>query len=85
MKRTATRRGVADRDELRTEYRFDYRKARLNPYAERARKAGMVVVLDDEIARVFRTPESVKAVLRALIATMPAVTPKRRRHHQAEA
>lgn len=31
----------------------------------------MVVVLDPNIAKVFTTPDSVKSVLRALIATMP--------------
>ncbi len=70
MKRTAQA-TASTRDELRPEYQFDYTKARPNPYAKRLRDGGMVVVLDDEIARVFKTPESVKSVLRALIATMP--------------
>ena len=34
-------------------------------------EGGRVVVLDPDIAQVFTTPESVNAVLRALIATMP--------------
>jgi hypothetical protein len=31
----------------------------------------VVVVLDPDVAEVFKTPESVNAVLRALIAAMP--------------
>lgn len=67
-------------DELRPEYRFDYSKAKPNRFAAEARKGCVVVVLDEDIARVFRTPESVKAVLRALISTMPGKTaPKARK------
>ena len=63
-------------EELRPEYHFDYSKAKPNRFATRAGKGTMVVVLDEEIARVFKTPESVRAVLRAIAATMP---PRRRR------
>ena len=59
-------------DDMRPEYRFDYRKARPNRYAGRIDKGRLVVVLDPDIAQVFTTPESVNRVLRALIATMPA-------------
>jgi hypothetical protein len=59
-------------DELREEYRFDYARARPNRFASEFGQGRVVVVLDDDIAQVFRTPEAVKAVLRALIATMPA-------------
>lgn len=56
---------------MRTEYSFDYRKARPNRFAGRADGDRLVVVLDPDIARVFTTPRSVNAVLRALIKTMP--------------
>jgi hypothetical protein len=56
---------------LRPEYRFDYSKAKPNRFAERT--AGCVaVLLDPDKAEVFKSPESVNAVLRALMATMPA-------------
>ena len=58
-------------DDLRPEYRFDYRKAKANRFAEEAVKGGFVVVVDADIAEVFQTPESIKDVLRALIANMP--------------
>jgi hypothetical protein len=59
-------------DDLRPEYRFDYRKARPNRFASRMDKNRVVVVLDSDIAQVFTTPEAVNNVLRALITTMPA-------------
>jgi hypothetical protein len=59
-------------DDLRPEYSFDYRKARPNRFAGRIDKGQVVVVLDPDISEVFTTPESVNAVLRALIATMPS-------------
>jgi hypothetical protein len=58
-------------DELQTEYRFDYRKARPNRFAASYKAGSRVVVLDPDIAKAFTTPESVNAVLRALLDTMP--------------
>jgi len=58
-------------DGLRPEYHLDYRKAKPNRFAGNVDKSRVVVVLDPDIAEVFTTPESVNAVLRALIATMP--------------
>jgi hypothetical protein len=58
-------------DELRPEYRFDYSKSRENRFAGRSQGERLVVVLDPDVAEVFKTPESVNEVLRALIATMP--------------
>lgn len=53
------------------EYELDYRKARPNRFAATIEEGSLVVVLEPYIARVFTSAESVKAVLRALIATMP--------------
>ncbi len=59
-------------DELMPEYNFDYQKAKPNRFAARAGKPALkVVVLDEDVAQVFTTPESVNQVLRALIDTMP--------------
>ncbi len=71
-------------DDLLPEYRLDYAKARSNRFASAAAE-GLVVVLDEDIARVFKTPESVKAVLRALIATMPTERPAGRSSRGAKA
>lgn len=61
---------VAD-DDMLPEYHFDYSKARPNRFATERKPGSRIVVLDPDIAEVFTTPESVNAVLRALIATMP--------------
>jgi hypothetical protein len=58
-------------DDMLPEYRFDYRKARPNRFAARLKRGSRAVVLDPDVAAVFSTPESVNAVLRALIETMP--------------
>lgn len=71
MKKTQSAKEPKPADELRREYRFDYRAAKPNRFAARAAQARTVVVLDPDIAEVFTTPESVNDVLRALIATMP--------------
>jgi hypothetical protein len=79
MKKTKTSDpGPADHDELRPEYRFDYAKARPNRFAGRVDPERVVVLLDPDVSEVFRTPESVNAMLRALIAAMPTVPKKTR-------
>jgi len=57
--------------EMLPEYRFDYAKAKPNRFAG-GRGTRVVVVLDPDISEVFKTPESVNTVLRALITTMPS-------------
>ena len=63
-------------DELLSKYDLDYSKGRSNCYAGKIDKSQVVVMLEPDIAEVFTTPESVNAVLRALIATMPATPAK---------
>ena len=63
---------ASNSEDLRTEYRFDYQKAKPNRFAGRAEGRRVVVVLDSDVARVFRSPDDVNAVLRALIETMPS-------------
>ena len=58
-------------DELRDEYQFDYRQAKPNRFAAAVRAGGRLVVLDPEVAATFRGSDSVNAVLRALLHTMP--------------
>lgn len=59
-------------DDLAPEYTFDYKKAKTNRFAakDKARKM-TVVVLDEDVAKVFSNPETVNKVLRALIEIMP--------------
>jgi hypothetical protein len=61
----------ATNDDMQPEYQLDYSKARPNRFASKIHEGGRIVILDPDIAQVFTTPESVNAVLRALIATMP--------------
>jgi hypothetical protein len=58
-------------DGLRPEYRFDYRKARPNRFADRIGGDQVVITLDPDVSRVFTNSESVNNVLRALITAMP--------------
>ena len=59
-------------DELLPEYHFDYSKARPNRFVSLMEEEPMVVLLDPDVARVFKNSETVNTVLRALIETMPA-------------
>lgn len=73
MKATNKREKAEDAaDELAPEYSFDYSQARSNRFAGQVDRSRVVVLLDPDIAEIFTTPESVNAVLRALIKTMPA-------------
>ena len=56
---------------LRPEYRFDYTKARPNRFAERGVSKSVVVLLDPDVAKVFKSAESVNSVLRAILAAVP--------------
>lgn len=58
-------------DELRTEYQFDYKKARPNRFARRDEKTPLIVVLDPDMAKVFSTSESVNHALRTILAAFP--------------
>jgi hypothetical protein len=57
--------------EMRREYKFDYRKARPNRFASKAKDEPLVVLVDPDVAEVFTTPESVNRALRALITATP--------------
>ncbi|MGC1306786.1 MAG: hypothetical protein WA885_06125 [Phormidesmis sp.] len=59
-------------NELLPDYQFDYTKAKHNRFAVGHKtQNSTVVVLDEDVAQVFTTPESVNKVLRALIESMP--------------
>ncbi|MGA8537900.1 MAG: hypothetical protein WB566_00290 [Terriglobales bacterium] len=56
---------------LRSEYRFDYTKARTNRFARRARGKSVVVLLAPDVAKVFKTGELVNDALRAIMKAVP--------------
>lgn len=72
MKKTLRTKTKAEQpDDLAPEYRFDYRKARPNRFAKRTQPESIAVLLDPDVAQVFETGDTVNAVLRALMTTMP--------------
>lgn len=56
--------------EILPEYHFDYQKAKSNRFTAQNAKGKMTVILDEDIAQVFTTSESVNKALRALIEAM---------------
>lgn len=73
MKKTSTvERGSEHRAaDLRDEYRFDYAKAKPNRFASRARNKSVVVLLEPDVAKVFRDGASVNDALRAIMKAVP--------------
>lgn len=69
----------AKSDDLRPHYDFDYAKSRPNRFASRLADGTVAVVLDPDVAAVFRSDEAVNTFLRSAIAAMPAETGKKRR------
>lgn len=57
--------------ELKLEYRLDYRKSRSNRFAAGMRGDARAVILDPDLASVFRTSKSVNDFLRSVISALP--------------
>jgi hypothetical protein len=72
MKKTL--RGRARGKEMRREYRFDYRKSHPNRFASLVKAGTVAVVLDPDVASVFRSSESVNSLLRSVINALPRDT-----------
>ena len=70
MKKTSNHKKPKGR-EMRREYRFDYRKSRPNRFAPLMKGGAVAVVLDPDVASVFRSPESVNSLLRSVIMALP--------------
>ncbi|MFQ5593278.1 MAG: hypothetical protein ACE5HA_03950 [Anaerolineae bacterium] len=74
MKDTKLAEGVSvEAEDMQEEYRFDYSKAKPNRFADQVGQDRLMIVLDPDVAAVFKTPESVNSVLRALIAAIPNI------------
>lgn len=71
MKREDRRKRPREANQMRPEYRFDYRKARPNRFAGRIQAGAVAVVLDPDVASVFGSSETVNALLRSVISAMP--------------
>jgi hypothetical protein len=59
-----------DFDEMLPEYQFDYQTARPNRFVNEITEGSLIVVLEPEIAQVFRTQEAVKTILCAIAKAM---------------
>ncbi len=55
-----------DNDEMKSEYRFDYSKARPNRFAEEYNRTRRTVILDADVADDFPNSEAVNEALRFL-------------------
>lgn len=63
--------GAGDRMTIRhASYSFDYSKSKENRFARRISKDAVVVVLDPDVADVFRDSKRVNSLLRATIAAV---------------
>jgi hypothetical protein len=67
---------------MRAEYCFDYAASRPNRFAAQVARGGTLVVLDPDVAGVFRTSEAVNDFLRSVIAALPG-QPKGKRRRSA--
>jgi hypothetical protein len=84
MKKASKQRLRNRRDELRTEYQFDYGSSRPNRFASRMSSHAVAVVLEPDVAEVFDSSESVNQLLRSVIAAVPA-RPHRTRSERRKA
>ncbi|HET9943152.1 MAG TPA: hypothetical protein VFR05_07425 [Terriglobia bacterium] len=53
---------------LRSEYRFDYSKSKPNRFATHMAEGSVAVVLEPDVAAVFKSSEAVNALLRSVIS-----------------
>lgn len=70
MKKTPTTKSRKVQD-MASEYRFDYRKAKPNRFAARMKGEPLIVIIEPDVAKVFKSSEQVNKALRALISAMP--------------
>jgi len=72
MKRMSTpKKQPSARGAMRKEYRFDYSQAKPNRFAEKMSEGVVAVVLEPDVAAIFKSSKAVNAFLRSVIAAMP--------------
>ncbi len=80
MKNTSVhKKRAATQDTLRSEYRFDYSKAKPNRFAAKMLEGTVAVVLEPDVAAVFKSSEAVNALLRSVISALPSSKPNQAR------
>jgi hypothetical protein len=72
MKKTSVRKmGKIKRADMKAQYRFDYSKAKPNRFTAKMSGCTVAVVLDPDVASVFKSSDAVNAFLRSVICAMP--------------
>lgn len=72
MKKTLVHKKRPVKQELRSEYRFDYSKSKPNRFAAKMSEGTVAIVLEPDVAAVFKSSEVVNALLRSIISAMPS-------------
>ncbi len=73
MKKTSARKKAQTvSEDMRREYRFNYKDAKPNRFAEQMGAGTIAVVLDPDVAVVFKSSEVVNTLLRSVISALPA-------------
>jgi len=67
MKKTSVRKKARKQEALKSEYRFDYSKAKPNRFATKMRKGTVAVVLEPDVAAIFKSSDAVNTFLRSAI------------------
>ena len=79
MKKTlARKKKQAKLEKLRSEYRFDYRRSKPNRFAAKMSEDAIAVVLEPDIAAIFKSSKTVNALLRSIVSAMPQTNRKKR-------
>jgi hypothetical protein len=72
MKKTLARKTErTEQEELSSEYRFDYSESKPNRFAAAMSGGAIAVVLEPDVAAVFKSSKKVNALLRSLISAAP--------------
>lgn len=72
MKRSgSTDNEMTKEPEIEREYIFDYEKALPNRFAGRLDKNRIVVMLDPDVSKVFKSSQDVNSILRGILQNMP--------------
>jgi hypothetical protein len=79
MKKTTIPKTVRDKEGLLREYRFDYSRAKPHRFAAEMPAETIAVVLEQDIAAVFKSAKTVNAALRSAISGAANPTGKRTR------
>jgi hypothetical protein len=73
MRKTSVRKKkTVKQDSLSSEYRFDYSKSKPNRFAAKMSEGTVAIVLEPDVAAVFKSSDAVNALLRSIISAIPS-------------